>query len=129
MGGKTALVPLTDMRDAIRRIERYTAGKNLASFRRDELINDAVERCLEIISEASRRLPDDLKRRHADIPWRKVAGLGNVFRHEYDAVSTPLVWEIVREHLPPLKRAVTAMIREAKPRSRKPRARNRASPR
>ncbi len=121
MARKTALVPLTDIRDAIRRIERYTEGKSLASFRRDELVTDAVERCLEIISEASRRLPDDLKRHHSDIPWRKVAGLGNIFRHEYDAVSTPLVWEIVREHLPPLKRAITAMIRATKPRSRKPR--------
>ncbi len=117
MAGRTALVPLTDIRDAIRRIERYTKGKNLALFRRDELVNDAVERCLEIISEASRRLPEEMKSRHADIPWRKVAGLGNVFRHEYDAVSTPLVWEIVREHLPPLKRAVAAMIREARPRT------------
>ena len=114
MAGKTALVPLTDIRDAIRRIERYTKDKTLASFRRDDLVNDAVERCLEIISEASRRLPEELKNRHADIPWRKVAGLGNVFRHEYDAVSTPLVWEIVQEHLLPLKRAVAAMIRETR---------------
>lgn len=103
MAGRTALVPLTDIRDAIRRIERYTAGKSLAAFRRDELVHDAVERCLEIISEASRRLPEEMKARHPGIPWRNVAGLGNVFRHEYDAVSTPLVWEIVREHLPPLK--------------------------
>ena len=114
MAGRTALVPLTDIRDAIRRIERYTAGKSLAAFRRDELVHDAVERCLEIISEASRRLPEEMKARHPGIPWRNVAGLGNVFRHEYDAVSTPLVWEIVREHLPPLKRAVAAMIREAR---------------
>ncbi len=112
MAGRTALVPLTDIRDAIRRIERYTAGKDLASFRRDDLVNGAVERCLEIVSEASRRLPDDLKTRHADIPWRKVAGLGNVFRHEYDAVSTPLVWEIVREHLPPLKRGDDPRVAE-----------------
>lgn len=114
MAAKTALVPLTDIRDAIRRIERYTKGKNLAAFRRDELVNDAVERCLEIISEASRRLPEELKAQHPDIPWRKVAGLGNVFRHEYDAVSTPLVWEIVQDSLPPLKRTIAAMIREAR---------------
>jgi uncharacterized protein with HEPN domain len=108
---KSALVPLSDMRAAIRRIERYTKGKDLAAFRRDDLVVDAVERCLEIISEASRRLPEAMKAEHPDVPWRKVAALGNVFRHEYDAVSMPMVWEIVQEHLPPLKRALGRMSR------------------
>jgi uncharacterized protein with HEPN domain len=112
MAVRTPRVPLTDMRDAIRRIDRYTKGETAASFGNNELVRDAVERCIEIISEASRRIPSDLKARHPEIPWRKVAGVGNVFRHEYDEVYPPLVWEIVTDYLPALRRAVNALLRE-----------------
>jgi uncharacterized protein with HEPN domain len=107
-----ARVALVDMRDAMRRIARYTRGRTLSDFRRDSLVRDAVERCIEIVSEASRRLPDDLKAKHPQIPWPKVAAIGNVFRHEYDEIYPPLVWEIVQTDLPVLRRAVNAMLRE-----------------
>lgn len=57
---RTARVPLSDIRDAIRRIGRYTKGKSLADFEKDELVCDAVARCIEIISEASRRIPAEM---------------------------------------------------------------------
>ncbi len=114
MATKTPLVPLTDIRDAIRRIHRYTKGKNLTAFRRDALTRDAVERCIEIISEASRRLPAPIKAKRPEIPWEKVAAIGNVFRHEYDEISPPLVWQVVKDHLPALGRAIDAMIRDIK---------------
>jgi uncharacterized protein with HEPN domain len=100
---KTPRVPLTDIRNAIRRIERYTKGQTAASFGKNDLLRDAVERCIEIVSEASRRVPADMKARHPDIPWSKIAGVGNVFRHDYDEVYPPLVWEIAVEHLPALR--------------------------
>jgi len=121
MPRRTARVALIDVRDAIGRVQRYTRGKSRVEFEKDELVRDAVERCIEIISEASRRIPDSLKARHPEIPWRKVAAVGNVFRHEYDTVYPPLVWEIVIEHLPPLRRAVAAMLRALPPQGRKPR--------
>ena len=58
-----------------------------------------IERGIEIISEASRRLPHELKARHSDIPWRKVAGIGNVLRH-----AAPVMWALVRDDLPPLEK-------------------------
>jgi uncharacterized protein with HEPN domain len=112
MAAKTPLVPLTDIRDAIRRIRRYTKGKSLAGFERNELTRDAVERCIEIISEASRRLPAAMKAKHPEIPWERVAAIGNVFRHEYDEISPPLVWTVIKDHLPALERAVDSLIRE-----------------
>ena len=118
MAAKTPLVPLTDIRDAARRIRRYTKGKDLAAFMRDELARDAVERCIEIVSEASRRVPAELKKTRPDVPWGKIAAIGNVFRHEYDEISPPLVWNVVRNHLPALERAVNAMIRDLKGRKK-----------
>ncbi len=59
----------------------------------------SVERGIEIISKL-RRLSDGLKARHSDIPWPKVAGIGNVLRHEYEDVSPPVLWKVAREDLP-----------------------------
>lgn len=64
-----------------------------------------VERGIEIISEASRHLPDDLKARHPEIPWPKVSGIGNVLRHEYQKIAHDVLWHVVQDDLPPLERA------------------------
>jgi uncharacterized protein with HEPN domain len=63
----------------------------------------AITRCLEIISEASRRLSPEMKARHPEIPWRKVSGSGNIYRHEYEDVAHRLVWGTVHEFLPALR--------------------------
>ncbi len=63
-----------------------------------------VERGIEIISEASRRLPADLKASYPEIPWRNVAGIGNVRRYDDESVSAPVMWTVVQEHLTALDR-------------------------
>lgn len=63
----------------------------------------AVVRALEIISEATRRLPAELKARHPEIDWTAVAAAGNVFRHEYEGVDVNLIWHTVRHDLGPLR--------------------------
>ena len=55
------------------------------------------------LSEASRRLTDELKARHPEIPWAKVAGIGNVLRHEYEGISAPVMWKLVQDDLTPLE--------------------------
>jgi uncharacterized protein with HEPN domain len=82
---------------------RFTEGLSFAAFRDDARTVYAATRCLEIISEASRRLPDALKARHPSIPWRNMAGAGNVYRHDYEDVTARQVWEAVRLALPPLE--------------------------
>jgi len=62
-----------------------------------------VERGIEIISEASRHLPDALKARHSEIPWRKVAGVGNVLRHEYERIAPEVLWSVAHDDLPTLE--------------------------
>ncbi|WP_347336700.1 HepT-like ribonuclease domain-containing protein [Bradyrhizobium manausense] len=61
---------------------------------------------MEIISEASRRLPEELKARHPAIAWRQMAAAGNVYRHNYEDVAARLVWETVQQDLPSLRAAV-----------------------
>ena len=70
----------------------------------------ATTRALEIISEASRRLPDDLKARHSKVPWRSIAGAGNVYRHGYDVVVAEVVWQTAQTGLAALRQAVEAEL-------------------
>ena len=79
-------------------------GFDLVAFRDDLRTLYAVTRCLEIISEASRRLSDEA--RHPLIGWKNMAGAGNIYRHDYEDVYPALVWEAALLDLPPLKAAV-----------------------
>lgn len=72
-------------------------------FRDDLMRLYAAVRCLEIISEASRRLSDALKARHPEIPWREIAGAGNVYRHDYEDVAATRVWATIKIALPMLR--------------------------
>jgi uncharacterized protein with HEPN domain len=69
----------------------FVAGFDRETFKSDLRTLYAVTRCLEIISEASRRLPDDLKARHPAIAWKQMAGAGNVYRHDYEDVAVQFV--------------------------------------
>jgi uncharacterized protein with HEPN domain len=73
---------LRDMVEAIERIQEATQGRSAPDIETNWRDRLAVERCIEIMSEASRHLPDDLKARHPEIEWRKVAGVGNILRHD-----------------------------------------------
>ena len=77
----------------------------LQAFEPDKRKRWLVERGIEIISEASRHLGDELKARHPEIPWSKVAGIGNVLRHEYERVAYDVLWRVVHDDLPPLEKA------------------------
>ena len=71
-----------------------------------------VERCLEVISEASRSLSDASKARYPEIDWRGIADIGNVLRHAYDRVAPRVISDILRNDLDPLRHAVTEMLAE-----------------
>jgi uncharacterized protein with HEPN domain len=102
MSKPSPIARLTDIIEAIELIFSETAGITLDAFEGDRRKRWLVERGIQIISEASRHLPDELKARHAQIPWRKVAGIGNVLRHEYERVAHDVLWRVVRDNLPPL---------------------------
>ena len=87
---------LEDIVRACDKIGRYTIGLNFDQFEKDERAIDAVARNLEVIGEVSKRLPDDLRRRYPDVPWRKMAGLRDVIAHDYFGIDVQLVWTSFR---------------------------------
>ena len=88
----------------------FVAGFDRDTFKKDLRTLYAVIRCLEIISEASRRLPGDLKARHPAIAWKQMAGAGNVYRHDYEDVAAQFVWDTVQRALPSLREVVELEI-------------------
>ena len=90
---------LDDMLEAIRAIQEYTGGMTFESFAADRKTIDAVVRNLEIIGEAARNLPEEIKGEGGEIEWRKIIGLRNLLIHEYFGISKPVVWDIVQNKL------------------------------
>jgi uncharacterized protein with HEPN domain len=93
---------LLDIERHIRLAQGFAAEVSHEAFQEDTLRLYAVTRCLEIISEASRRLPDELKSRYPSIEWRDMAAAGNIYRHEYEDVAAGRVWQTLNVSLPKL---------------------------
>lgn len=93
---------LGDIRENMLHAQAFVAGLDYASFAASRRDFYATTRAIEILSEASRRLPEDLRSRHPGIPRRDIRDVGNFYRRQYDNVAESYVWRTVQEHLPPL---------------------------
>ena len=110
MIGPSAEPSLKDIVEAIGHIRSDMENVTLEPFAGGRRKRWQVERGLEIVSEASRHLPEDMKARHPEIPWRKVAGIGNVLRHEYTRVAADALWRLVRDDLSVLDQVCRAEL-------------------
>ena len=102
--------------EAILHIERALAGIGYEQFAGDLFLRLAIERLLEIISEASRKIPAEVKAEEPDIAGQKMADLGNRLRHAYHQIEPEILWRIAREDLTPLKRFVDRIVRDERKR-------------
>lgn len=94
---------LSDIAEHIILVKLWTASLTSEQFKEDRKTFYAVTRCLEIISEASRRLPDEITQRGPNVPWRRIRAAGNVYRHQYDDVLEHHVFNTVHDALSELK--------------------------
>jgi uncharacterized protein with HEPN domain len=99
MTERTVAPRLADIIEAIERIRCVLDGVTLEAFEQNWEKRWLVERGIEIISEASRHLTDDIKERRTAIPWPKVAGIGNVLRHAVDHVAPDVLWKLAQDSL------------------------------
>ena len=90
------------MIEAIAQAQTFVAGMTLERYQADAKTQRAVERCLEIISEASRQIPKPVKDRYQQIRWSNIAGIGNILRHDYQNVASQIIWDTVHVRLPEL---------------------------
>ena len=110
MGPRSQAFRLADILDAIAGIKATLAGATFETYSASWAMRRATERGIEIISEASRHIPQALKDSHPTMPWQDIAAIGNVLRHEYGHVEDRVIWEVTQKHLDDLERAVRAML-------------------
>ena len=103
---------LKDILDSIKKIERYTKGMFFDKFTTNELIQDGVVRNLEIIGEAVKNIPDNVKSEYPDIDWRKIAGLRDILVHAYFGIDKEIVWDVVKNKIPDLKQSILEMFKK-----------------
>jgi uncharacterized protein with HEPN domain len=101
-----------DIQDALEHVRQFLTGRSFEDYRTDTMLRFAVERCIEIVSEASRHIPAQMKAQHPSIPWQNVADIGNVLRHGYQSVDPHILWEVATNRLTELRAAVEQMLRE-----------------
>lgn len=105
-----ARLALFDIRDNLLLAREFAAGLSVEAFKEDRRTFYAVTRCLEVVSEAARRLPPALRARHPELPRRAIMGVGNVYRHDYDNVAEEFVWRTVQQSLEPLLKVIEREI-------------------
>lgn len=93
---------LDDIRESCEKVLRYVHGLTFGQFVHDEKTFDAVVRNLEIIGEAAKHIPPDIRSRYPEVEWPKIAGLRDVVVHEYFGLDGDILWDIVQNHVPAL---------------------------
>lgn len=110
---RSAIARLTDILTMIDAAADIVAGRTFADYRADLAMRLAIERCVEIVSEASRHVPPDAKMRFPAVPWSEIAAVGNKLRHEYNRIDDLIVWKIATVSLPELRPIIVAILSEA----------------
>ncbi|MBI5560841.1 MAG: DUF86 domain-containing protein [Deltaproteobacteria bacterium] len=103
-------VYLDDILEAVTKISDYTKGLTLEGLKDDAKTLDAVVRNLEIIGEAAKKVPEEIRRRCPDVEWKRIAGLRDILIHEYFGIDVNIIWDIIRNRLSPLERQIRKIL-------------------
>ena len=109
---KSPRARLLHIRDEIEGVAMIVRGLSFAQYQGSYMHRRAVERAVQIVSEAAKALPSDYLAKYPDAPWTSIVGIGNILRHEYQRLDDRQLWEIATVHLPKLRSIVAQMLTE-----------------
>ncbi|OYT54433.1 MAG: hypothetical protein B6U72_02615 [Candidatus Altiarchaeales archaeon ex4484_2] len=101
---------IEDILESMNKIRAYTKNMDYNQFHQNNMAVDAVLRNLEVIGEAAKNIPDPIKEKHPNIPWKKMVGLRNIAIHEYFGIDLTIIWEITTKNLPETKPEIEEML-------------------
>jgi len=101
---------LEDILEAIDEIDEFLAGCSQQSFAADRKTVNAVIRSLEVIGEAAKQIPPELRLKAPDIPWKYMAGMRDKLIHQYFGVDLDIIWTVCRDELPPLRPKISRLL-------------------
>lgn len=113
MSKKDCKIYLQHIVDCMDSIQSYAGGMSKEDFLNNKMVQDAVIRNLEIIGEAAKQIPEDIRRKYPGIEWKKMAGLRDVLIHNYMGVDLDEIQKIVSARLPRLRAALKAILRDS----------------
>ena len=105
-------VYLEDIVEAIRKIQFFTTGLSIQTFPSDVKTFDAVIRNLEIVGEAIKRVPEEIRLRYPDVEWRKIAGLRDILANEYFGIDIEIIWDVIHNKFQVLEKQIKQMLEE-----------------
>lgn len=111
---KSDALYLADIAERIRRVQA-SAAEGESTFTASVEKQDAILHNLQLLGESAKRISEDLKKRHAEIPWRDIAAFRNVIVHDYLGVDLALVWGIVSQRIPELQQQIKRILDETRP--------------
>ncbi len=112
MSERHSIFFIDDILKSISKIRRYVNKKSFQKFVDNEILVDAVVRNLEIIGEAVKHIPTEIKKNHKEIQWRKIAGLRDILIHDYFGIDYEIVWDIIKNKLPELESQMVNLLKE-----------------